>query len=65
MAKPKPCYNYHTLHLSYKGEPSYTCKGCGNREPKDATTESFVLPDGEVNCVVFNENERTIPFQRE
>ena len=60
MEKIKPCHNYDTAHLSYKGEPSYTCQYCLNRQAIDESIEKFVLLDGTVNCKNFNPEKRTI-----
>ena len=52
MAIPKPCTGFISNHPLWKGEPSYTCKGCINRDPIDPKVKEFILnKDPEkVNC---------------
>jgi len=49
----KPCTKWLGLGLLRPGTPSYTCKGCHNRNPIDPAEKAFVLPGGRVNCRNF------------
>lgn len=57
--KPKLCGKYRSNHPNWKGQPSYTCKGCLNWDPI-ADGRGFVIGKT-MNCYNFlevKENEK-------
>jgi len=46
----EPCYNFHSNHPMWKGEPSYTCKGCTRWDRIEAENIKFICKNGTINC---------------